>query len=121
MTESALAEREHAEVAMPVTRRRSLPERLVRLLGGHGTDLDQARDLALEENETWSARVRAFEVEIRCLSGTVWLTREGDLEDHVLSAGDTFVSRRRGRLAMMAFRPAQVWVARCAETEPGFR
>ncbi len=102
---------------MTAARGQWLLECLVRLLGRRGADLHRAIDLTLEENETWSARVRASEVEIRCLSGTVWLTREGDLEDRVLSAGDTFVSRRRGRLAMMAFQPARVRVARCVQTE----
>jgi len=74
-----------------------------------------AIDLALEQDETWSCRTsgraRAPQVEVRCLSGTVWVTLEGDIEDHVLSEGDTFVAARPGRLAMMALRPARLRVA----------
>ncbi len=75
----------------------------------------KAIELALEENETWSGKVRGPGVEIRCLSGMVWVTLEGDVEDRVLTAGDSFVSDRPGRVAMMAFRPARVRVAGCSD------
>jgi hypothetical protein len=68
-------------------------------------------ELALDENETWSCTARGPGVEVRCVSGMVWVTVEGDVEDRVLSAGDSFVSARRGRVAMMAFRPSRVRMA----------
>ncbi len=71
-------------------------------------------DLALDADETWSGNVRAPWVEIRCRSGVVWVTLEGDLEDRVLSAGQSFVIARRGRVAMMALEPARVRVTGCA-------
>ena len=37
-----------------------------------------AIDLALETDETWSGDVRAPWVEVRCRSGVVWVTVEGD-------------------------------------------
>jgi hypothetical protein len=77
----------------------------------------EAIDLVLEGDETWSGTVRLPGVEIRCLSGTVWVTLQGDVEDHVLSAGDSFVASRPGRLAMMAFRPARVRIAGCSGEE----
>ena len=66
--------------------------------------------LELEENGTWSFPVCAAGVEVLCLSGTVWLTREGDPEDRFLSAGEAFASRMEGRLALMAFTPARLLV-----------
>jgi hypothetical protein len=69
-------------------------------------------EVALARDETWSARVFGSGVEVQCLSGTVWLTREGDPYDHVLSSGETFVSERSGRLALMALEPARVRVGR---------
>ncbi len=69
-------------------------------------------DVTLGRDGTWSARVAGFGVEVQCLSGTVWLTREGDPDDHVLSSGETFVSGRSGRLALMALEPARVRVGR---------
>ncbi len=85
---------------------------LGRALGRRSADRDGSIDLALEENKTWSTRVLGPSVEVSCLSGTVWVTREGDPEDHVLSEGATFLTSRKGRLAMMAFRPARIRVVR---------
>jgi hypothetical protein len=65
-------------------------------------------EIVLEENETWSFEVGRPGVEVVCLSGEVWVTVEGDPEDHVLAAGATFSTRRKGRLAMMALRPARL-------------
>ena len=72
-------------------------------------------DVALEQDETWSGTLRSPGVEIRCLSGMVWVTLEGDVEDRVLIAGDGFVTARPGRVAMMAFGRCRVQVAGCAE------
>jgi hypothetical protein len=69
-----------------------------------------ALDLGLERDETWSGEVRAPWVEVRCLQGTVWVTVEGDVEDRVLAAGESFVRARPGRVAMMALAPARVRV-----------
>lgn len=65
-------------------------------------------EIVLEENETWSFEVGGPRVEIVCLSGEVWVTLEGDPEDHVLAAGATLSTGRKGRLAMMALRPARL-------------
>ena len=77
-----------------------------------------AIELALELDETWSCktsgRERAPGLEVRCLSGAVWVTLEGDVEDHVLSEGDSFVAARPGRVAVMALRPARLRVTGCA-------
>jgi hypothetical protein len=97
---------------MIATRGQWLLVNLGRALGRRSADRDSSMDLALGENKTWSTRVRGPSVEVSCLSGTVWVTCEGDPEDHVLSEGVTFVTSRKGRLAMMAFRPARVRVVR---------
>lgn len=48
------------------------------------------------------------------LAGTVWLTRESDPEDHVLTAPAVFTSHRRGRLAVEALTRAIVEVGHAA-------
>jgi hypothetical protein len=35
-------------------------------------------------------------------AGTLWLTQEGDPDDHVLEAGDTFETKRTGALVVQA-------------------
>jgi hypothetical protein len=69
------------------------------------------RRLELARDETWSAVVDGKGLEVRCASGLVMITCEGDPEDHVLSAGSVFVARRPGRLAIWALEPARVRIA----------
>ncbi len=64
----------------------------------------------LDEGTAWSAR-GPNGVAIRCESGTVWITVEGDPEDHVLSAPGSFESHGRGRVAAQALRKARFTVA----------
>lgn len=45
---------------------------------------------------------------IRCLSGTLWGTQEGDGRDHVLAAGEEFVIESTGVIVVQAFTPALV-------------
>jgi hypothetical protein len=77
---------------------------------GRGSTRVQELVVSLGEDATWSAQVARPGVEIRCLSGSVWLTREGDPEDHVLTSGASLVSGRAGRLALLALEPARVQV-----------
>jgi hypothetical protein len=64
--------------------------------------------LELADSHAWSAEVGRAGIVVRLLSGTIWLTREGDPEDHVLSAPAVFTSARRGRLALVALGPARL-------------
>jgi hypothetical protein len=41
--------------------------------------------------------------------GTVWVTEEGDPEDHIVGPGETLVVDRGGRTLLQALQPA--WVA----------
>ena len=41
--------------------------------------------------------------------GTVWVTEEGDPDDHVLGPGETLIIARGGRTLLQAMQPA--WVA----------
>lgn len=44
------------------------------------------------------ANVRA----IRCVAGLIWITQEGDPRDHVLAAGQSFMSDRSGKIVVQA-------------------
>jgi len=62
----------------------------------------------------WTARsvdVRGRQVEVSCVNGEVLVTFEGDPQDHVVSAGDAFRVRCRGRLVVAALRPSRVLLA----------
>lgn len=45
---------------------------------------------------------------LRCISGTLWVTQEGDARDHVLNAGEEFVIETPGVVVVQAFTPALV-------------
>jgi len=66
--------------------------------------------LTLPDSGTWSADVHE-PVEIRVLSGMAWITQEGDVEDHVVEAPSSFLTKPRGRVAVMALAPVEFAVA----------
>ncbi len=71
--------------------------------------------LDLSQSQTWSAKVGRAGIEVRVASGDVWITRERDLEDHVVTGPDTFDSTWKGKLVIYALSPAQVEVIPLAE------
>ena len=68
----------------------------------------------LEADGVWSVEVGRGGVEVRVAAGEVWLTREGDLEDHVLAAPRAFESARRGKLVVTALTAVRFEVASLA-------
>ena len=46
---------------------------------------------------------------IEARSGTVWVTEEGDRDDHIVSQGQSLVVTRAGRTLVQALLPA--WIA----------
>jgi len=45
---------------------------------------------------------------IRCCSGSLWVTQEGDSRDHLLSGGEEFLIETPGAVVVQAFTPALV-------------
>jgi len=45
---------------------------------------------------------------VRCLEGGLWITQDGDRNDHVLAAGGSFRVDRDGVVVMQATRAAQL-------------
>jgi len=66
--------------------------------------------LDLSPSQTWSAHVGRAGIEVRVASGDVWITRERDLEDHVLNGPGTFDSTWKGKLVIYALSPAHLEV-----------
>jgi len=58
---------------------------------------------------------------LRVLAGLVWVTRERDLGDHFLHAGDCFELHPRGRTLIQAERAARLIVEPQASDRPGPR
>ena len=47
-------------------------------------------------------------VVIQCLTGNLWVTCEGDNNDHILNVGNEFTVTDRGRIVIMAYSDARM-------------
>jgi hypothetical protein len=63
--------------------------------------------MTLARGALWSHRMRSSGLTLTCQEGGVWLTREGDVEDHVLSAGDTLRLDTPGLVVVQALSSAR--------------
>lgn len=68
-----------------------------------------AQSLDMATGATWSSP-EPRGCTVRCERGAVWITVEGDPEDHLLSAPGEFTSAAHGRFAVMALEPARIVV-----------
>ena len=50
----------------------------------------------------------AVDTKLVCLEGELWLTRDGDIEDYILGAGQGFVARRGDKLMVQALRQSRI-------------
>ena len=66
--------------------------------------------LSLHRNDLWRVELRGEPLPIRCLRGSVWITREGSTEDLLLPAGETCQLRGRGLALVGAMADAEVAV-----------
>ena len=60
-------------------------------------------------------------VEIRCLSGVLWITQQGDARDLFLAPGESFELLPRGRTLITALEPSMVRVIDAVRTQPRIR
>ena len=66
----------------------------------------------LDSGRVWTRRVkRGSDLRVTCLSGQVWMTREGDSRDHFLRIADRYTSREPGLVCVQAMAPSQLLVA----------
>jgi DUF2917 family protein len=69
----------------------------------------RAEVVDLEPGATWSTQA-PHGLAITCEDGSVWITVEGDPEDHMLAAPGVFASSVRGRYAVLALTRARLLV-----------
>jgi hypothetical protein len=73
-----------------------------------------AEEIALGVDDVHSVRVGHHPMTFTVVEGEVLVTCEGDLEDHVLYAGETFHTELRGHHVIAALRPSRVRVDEAA-------
>lgn len=76
-----------------------------------GADRVGTREFSLEAGDLWTTEVDGLAVDVSCLSGALWVTRE-DQVDHVLQAGASLTTALPARLVVTALRPARLRVSR---------
>jgi Protein of unknown function (DUF2917) len=64
-------------------------------------------NLRLEHQATYTV-ADAAGVQLACSEGTVWVTLDGDLNDYILEAGDSFVTQEHRRALVYAIAPARI-------------
>ena len=55
---------------------------------------------------------------IRARFGTVWVTEEGDIDDHIVGPGDVRVIAHEGRTVVQALAPSWISIDRFAANDP---
>ncbi len=77
--------------------------------------------VALPRGTLWSREVRSSELTLSCLEGWLWVTREGDAKDHMLTAGRSLRLDAPGRVVVQGLRPSRFSLSRespCSEPLP---
>ena len=70
--------------------------------------------VALDSSRAWSAVAQRAPLEVEVLEGTVYLTVEGDANDHVIAAGEVFHGPPGRRIAAMGLSPSRIRVSPAA-------
>jgi hypothetical protein len=69
---------------------------------------DQPTVLKPHELGVYNPSLYAPFTEIVCETGMLWVTRSGDLEDHVLMPGERLLVNQGGKVIIQAMREAQI-------------
>jgi hypothetical protein len=54
---------------------------------------------------------------LTCMEGELWLTREGDGEDHILDPGGSFTVHRGDRAVVQALKASRICLAHCDQPD----
>jgi len=86
------------------------PTSLARLL----RDADETRSrvtIDLVCGGLWASREDEGDVRITCVHGVAWITQEGQHDDILLHAGDTWHAKRRGKIVVQALEDSAIIVS----------
>lgn len=69
---------------------------------------DKSVNLKRHELGVYDASPLSSQAEIICERGVLWVTRSGDLEDHVLMPGERLLINQGGKVVIEAMRESQL-------------
>ena len=93
--------------------RKYRPERaVIQDCNGPATDIELARGKLWRAvgNNRWRA--------ILCMDGVIWITQDGDLRDHLISAGEMFLVSQAGEVLVQGLTDARLQITPCLATSP---
>ncbi|MCI0520293.1 MAG: DUF2917 domain-containing protein [Chloroflexi bacterium] len=68
-------------------------------------------ELILHPHEPVELKEAHARMAIECKQGMLWITSDGDLGDHLLTAGERFTPKKRGKIIIEALRDACLCVS----------
>ena len=71
----------------------------------------------LRAGQLWRADGNNCWRAIMCREGVVWITQNGDVQDHVIAAGEMFLISQSGKVIAQALENARIEVTPCLATE----
>ena len=95
----------------PEVRRSALIQRPAPAPAGNGTEFLTGMHILDPEGLLAKRQLLALpdaDATLVCLEGELWLTREGDGEDHILGPGRSFTIRRGDRAAVQALKASRM-------------
>jgi hypothetical protein len=70
-------------------------------------NLHTPTDISLAKYQLWNLAGDRRGDRISCISGSLWVTQEGDLKDYVLGSGENFWVARPGTVVVQALQNSQ--------------
>jgi quercetin dioxygenase-like cupin family protein len=80
------------------------------MLGFNHVEFEKNNAVVLNTNKMLKTHGNHNKKTITCLQGKIWVTQEGDLQDHVLSAGDKMITSKNGVVLIQALDNASIQV-----------
>ena len=69
-------------------------------------------EVGLQDQELLKTRADGRMVNVYVYSGNVWVTQEGDSNDHFLTPGEAFVTDRRGMVILQGMPSVRIRITR---------
>lgn len=64
--------------------------------------------IVLGEGQVWGHTAGREPLHLRCKTGLLWITAEGEKRDVILHPGETWTAHRRGRVVVEALAPSRM-------------
>ncbi len=94
--------------AIPGPRCERLRRWLSKMIGTRGSTACRPTEMQLSGGTAMMLRIADLPCTVRCLSGCVWITHDGDPRDYIVRAGQSYTTTVKGDLVMTAFDPSRV-------------